>query len=80
VQSSSMAQRPKGLHEGFARFFEEPRRENLRELLRDTAGEYSHLDFKREWPETWKLARHILAIANSGGGSLVSGSFAVYRP
>lgn len=63
----------KGLHERFACFFEDPRRERLRDLLRETGGEYAHLDFKREWPSHASLARHVLGFANSGGGSVVVG-------
>ena len=60
-------------HEGFAKFFEEPTRESLRELLKHNIGELDGLDFKEVWPETPKLAKHILGFANSGGGALVIG-------
>ena len=60
-------------HESFANFFTTPTRDSLRELLRRNIGETDYLDFKSEWPETPKLAKHILAIANSGGGALVVG-------
>lgn len=60
-------------HETFARFFAEPTREALRELLRRNIGETDYLDFKADWPTLPKLARHILALANSGGGALVVG-------
>lgn len=60
-------------HESFARFFAEPTREALRELLRRNIGETDYLDFKSDWPALPKLARHILALANSGGGALVVG-------
>lgn len=60
-------------HETFARFFTAPTREALRELLRRNIGETDYLDFKAEWPALPKLARHILALANSGGGALVMG-------
>ena len=60
-------------HESFARFFATPTREALRELLRRNIGETDYLDFKAEWPAIPKLARHILALANSGGGALVVG-------
>lgn len=60
-------------HETFARFFAEPTREALRELLRRNIGETDYLDFKADWPALPKLARHILALANSGGGALVVG-------
>jgi predicted HTH transcriptional regulator len=60
-------------HETFARFFTAPTREALRDLLRRNIGETDYLDFKADWPALPKLARHILALANSGGGALVVG-------
>ena len=60
-------------HETFARFFAEPTREALRELRRRSIGETDYLDFNADWPALPKLARHILALANSGGGALVVG-------
>ena len=61
----------KGVREDFARFFEEPTREGLREVLRNNVGEADELDFKREWPEGSKLAKHVLGLANFGGGGCV---------
>lgn len=63
----------KDQHETFARFFAAPTREALRDLLRRNIGETDYLDFKADWPSVPKLARHILAMANSGGGALVVG-------
>lgn len=63
----------KGQHEDFAKFFSEPTRDSLREVLRKNIGETDYLDFKQDWPEIPKLARHILALANSGGGALIVG-------
>lgn len=60
-------------HEAFARFFEEPTRESLRDIIKGNIGETDYLDFKAEWPEKTALVRHILALANSGGGALVVG-------
>lgn len=60
-------------YEGFTRFFEEPTREGLRELLQWNFGEQDNLDFKRQWPSLAKVAKHILAFANSGGGCIVLG-------
>jgi len=64
---------PKDQHEEFARFFSEPSRENLRNLVKNTIGEADHLDFKEHWPDSPKLARHVLSVANSGGGAIVVG-------
>jgi predicted HTH transcriptional regulator len=68
-----MADTAKGLHENFARFFEAPSRESLRELLRNHFGERNELDFKGDWPQYPVVARHLLGFANSGGGCIVFG-------
>jgi len=39
--------RAKGLNEAFARFFEGPSREGLRDLFREHLGEANEFDFKR---------------------------------
>ena len=65
---------PKQFHEAMACFFETPTREALRELLRTNCGERDECDFKAEWPpHLSNIARHILGIANSGGGVIVVG-------
>jgi hypothetical protein len=63
----------KGWHEEFARFFEAPSREALRDLLRDHVGELNCYDFKGQWPAYPKVARHVLGLANSRGGCLIIG-------
>ncbi len=50
-----------------------PTRENFRVLLQNHLGEEDNLDFKEEWPGKEKEARHILAMANSGGGCIIFG-------
>lgn len=50
-----------------------PTRENFRVPLQNHLGEEDYLDFKKGWPEKEKEARHILAMANSGGGCIVFG-------
>lgn len=50
-----------------------PTRENFRYLLQNHLGEEDYLDFKKEWPDKEKEARHILAMANSGGGCIIFG-------
>jgi hypothetical protein len=69
----NMAGQPKSYKENFAGFFEEPTRDKLRELLKGHQGEFDNCDFKGEWIEPPKLARHILAMANSGGGCIIVG-------
>lgn len=51
----------------------EPTRDNFRHLLQNHLGEEDYLDFKKEWPEKEKEAKHILAMANSGGGCIIFG-------
>ena len=63
----------KQFNESFAKFFENPTRVGLKEILQYNGGEFNFLDFKKEWPEFSKLARHILALGNSGGGCIVVG-------
>ncbi|WLR51216.1 hypothetical protein LC040_18965 [Bacillus tianshenii] len=38
-----------------------------------TLGETDFLDFKMKWIDLTKLAKHTLAIANSGGGCILMG-------
>lgn len=59
--------------EDMSEFFREPNREKLRDVLRSYDGEYDSLDFKQEWIDQAKLAKHVLAIGNSGGGLIVFG-------
>jgi hypothetical protein len=68
-----MNRNSKSWQEDFARFFESPSRERLRDLLRDHVGEIDVYDFKKEWPAFSKLARHILGFANFGSGCLIFG-------
>lgn len=63
----------RGFKEAFARFAEDPDRVRLRDVLRDHTGELDELDFKEDWPEPAKIAKHIIGIANSGGGCIVLG-------
>jgi len=63
----------KDVHELFTRFFEEPTRESLAKLLTSHFGEMDYLDFKEQWPAYPDVARHMLALANSGGGAILLG-------
>ena len=60
-------------YDDFALFLERPSRDRLRKILTTHGQETDNLDFKREWPSASKLAKHVLAIANSGGGCIVVG-------
>lgn len=63
----------KSLREEFSLFFESPSREALRRLLKSHFGEMDDLDFKMQWPEEPEIVRHLLALANSGGGCIIIG-------
>jgi len=70
---SRRSRRAEFLYEEFARFLEQPSRETLRDLLANRVGEFDQLDFKKQWIDDAPLARHMLGMANSGGGCLVFG-------
>jgi predicted HTH transcriptional regulator len=63
----------KNFHEAFTKFFEEPTRDKFRELLKNNVGELDNLDFKQCLPVKDKLAKHLLAMANSNGGAIIIG-------
>lgn len=71
-QVSAASALGRGLRETFADFFADPSRDKLRALLKN-GGEMRQLDFKAEWPRPGALAKHVLALGNSGGGCLVVG-------
>ena len=64
---------PKQLKDTVYRVLQEPTLENFRKTMQDGTGEHNYIDFKEQWIEKSKLAKEILAIANSGGGLLVFG-------
>lgn len=68
-----MLDKNKAWKEEYAKFFEQPSREALRDLLRNHLGESEGYDFKEDWPCNSKLSRHVLALANFGGGCLIIG-------
>ena len=61
------------MNETLSEFLSHPASENLGRLLESHLGESDHLDYKREWPEDQKVAKHILGFANSGGGVMIIG-------
>lgn len=61
------------IKDDLAGFFEDPSKESLRSIIAEYDGEQDFLDFKEEMVEKSKLARHILAMANSGGGVIIFG-------
>ena len=64
----------KGHKETFARFFEEPSREALRELIKQHVGETRFMDFKELWPKHVSLAEQILGFANTSNACLIMGA------
>lgn len=62
-----------GMREACASFFQDPDRVKFRDLLKDHLGEFNHIDFKETWIEPSKLAKIIIAMANSRGGGIVFG-------
>ncbi|EHR0803127.1 helix-turn-helix domain-containing protein [Vibrio coralliilyticus] len=60
-------------HELFRQFFEKPTRGFLKEIFNDNIGERDYLDFKAEWPQLEQVSKHVLALANSGGGAIIFG-------
>ncbi|MEH1841953.1 MAG: RNA-binding domain-containing protein [Nostoc sp.] len=70
---SSNTKQSKSWKEDFAQFFESPSRETLRELLRNTTGEYDDLDFKSELVSDDEIAKNILGMANKSGGAIIFG-------
>ncbi len=59
--------------EVIAKLLESGSREDLREVIKSQTGEYNELDFKEEWPTPEKIAKHILAFSNYGGGCMIVG-------
>ena len=68
-----MTDKRKGINETFARFLDDPTRTRFRDLMRDHVGESQQLEFKEEWITGAKLAKFVLAMANTGGGCVVMG-------
>lgn len=50
-----------------------PTKADFRYILQNNLGEEDYLDFKKEWVTKEKEARHIMAMANSGGGCIIFG-------
>jgi predicted HTH transcriptional regulator len=53
-------------------FFTSPTKDDFPDIIQ-VDKEYDALEFKEEWHEKSKLAKHILAFANEGGGVIVYG-------
>lgn len=57
----------------FDNFFDSPTRRKLEEFLKNHFGEQPECDFKENWQDFAKTAKHVLAIANSGSGCIIVG-------
>lgn len=55
------------------RLLQEPTLDNFREFMQGQTGEHNYVEFKQEWIQNDKLAKEMLAFANSGGGVIVFG-------
>lgn len=53
--------------------FQNPSRESFREYFKNSTGEMNDIDFKTKLEADAKLAKHILGMANYGGGAIVFG-------
>lgn len=53
--------------------FQKPSRESFRDYFQNSTGEMNDIDFKAQLEADSKLAKHILGIANYGGGAIVFG-------
>lgn len=73
MPKNDVIETPRGMREALARVLEDPSRDSFRDMLKEHTGETANLDFKEVWPAFDKVARHVLAMANSGGGCIVIG-------
>lgn len=64
---------PKQMKDNVYRLLQEPTLDNFREFMQGQTGEHNSIDFKQEWIHKGKLAKEMLALANSGGGVIVFG-------
>lgn len=64
---------PKQIKDVVYNLLQEPTLDKMREFLKGTTGEHNSIDFKQQWIENDKLAKMMLAIANSEGGIIVFG-------
>ena len=64
---------PKQIKDIIYELLQEPTLEKMREFLSSNTGEHNSVDFKKEWIQGDKLAKMMIAIANSGGGIIVFG-------
>ena len=54
-------------------FLKEPTKDNFCEFVKNNCGEFNEVDYKKTWPDKGKLAKIILAMANTHGGIIIIG-------
>lgn len=64
---------PKQIKDIVYELLQEPTLDKMREFLRGETGEHNSIDFKQEWINKDKLAKMMLAMANTEGGIIVFG-------
>lgn len=64
---------PKQLKDNIYDLLQEPTLDRLREFLHSHTGEHNSIDFKQQWITGDKLAKLMLALANSQGGIILFG-------
>ena len=73
MSAGEIKMRIKNNKEQVAELFNSPDRVTFREFLKTNTGEYNDIDFKGDYIENSKLAKHIIAMANTGGGIITLG-------
>lgn len=63
----------KRIKDDIAKFITDPTRDGLQNLIRYFGGEFDQYELKEEWPVLPRVAKTVLAIANSGGGIILFG-------
>jgi predicted HTH transcriptional regulator len=63
----------KRIKDDIARFVADPTRDGLQNLIRYFGGEFDQYELKEAWPVLPRIAKTVLAIANSGGGVILFG-------
>lgn len=64
---------PKQIKDNMYSLLKEPNLDNLREYLHNHTGEHNSIDFKQDWINDDKLAKLMLALANTKGGIVLFG-------
>ncbi|MEJ7837729.1 MAG: ATP-binding protein, partial [Thermomicrobiales bacterium] len=63
----------KRIKDDIARFVANPTHDGLQNLIQYFGGEFDQYELKEAWPALPRIAKSVLAIANSGGGVILFG-------